>query len=154
MPDVETEQQTQEEVAAAALASWKAAKDVASSEQSMRDQLTASTAVRRAGPTKTEWEAREAEIAAKEEQARTDRAAAEQHRREKNEFLSFAQSRYALAKRNGNQAVADVWFGAAEAITKDKWPISKHLNTDPGMTRFQGLRSRLNYQGKNVRLKD
>ena len=176
--------QTQEEVAAAALASWRAARDAGPSEQSMRDQLRASTAVRqrresdaraveahrletrraalRGQPPPpapkvthaTEWDAREAELKAAEEKSRTDRAAAEGHRKEQQSFLDFCKGRYDLAMRNGNTRLADVWFESAEAITQDKWPISKLINSDPGVMKFAPLRTRLNYQGKNVQLED
>ncbi len=179
MPEIETPEKTMEQVAAEALASWRAAKDAGHSEASMRQQLQASTAVRQARESDermraardyenahrvtrgldplppspkapvNEWERREAEIDAEHKQAQADRATAESNRKEQEGFLAFAKSRYELAMKNGNKATAATWFEAAEAIVDGKWPISKLLNSDPGVMRFAGLRTRLNYLGRN-----
>ncbi len=152
MPDVETvPEKTVDQVAAEALASWRAAKDSGPGEASMRQQLEASSAVRRAGGRQDEWAKREAEIEAEHKQAQADRAAAESHRREQESYLAFAKSRYELAMKNGNKAVAEVWFEAAEAIVDGKFLHSKVINSDPAITKFQSLRTRLAYEGKVIR---
>ena len=179
MAEVEIEQ-TQEQVAATALAAWRAAKDAGPGEASMRQQLQASNAVRQrresdariaaahkletdralrhGGPpppplVKTptnEWEAREAEIEAEHKQAQSDRAAAESNRKEQEQFLAFAKGRYELARKNGDQARADVWYKAAERCVEGKFLHHRVVNADPYMMKYQGDRARLAYQGKVV----
>jgi hypothetical protein len=76
----------------------------------------------------------------------------ETHRSERRDFAGYACDRALEARRNGRDYEAKVWDEAVIHINKDMWPISKVIRSDPGVTRFASLQTRLNYRGSNVQI--
>ena len=76
----------------------------------------------------------------------------ETHVRERRDFASHALDRALEARRNGRDYEAKVWYEAVIHINKDMCPISKVIRSDPGVTRFTSLQTRLNYRGSNVQI--
>ena len=96
-----------------------------------------------------------AEETAAVSQARADvrnRQAREQHEREKREFSAFALEAAQAARKAGYTADAETWDQAVISIGQGFWPVSRTVQAHPAITRFQGLRSKLNYAAKNRRL--
>ncbi len=91
------------------------------------------------------------------EQVERDRAAyaqsreEEAHRRDLEAFQIFCQRKAAAAEGTADEAV---WDRAAETIKAGKWPISRRLASDPEITRWQGVRTRLLYAGQTARIED
>ncbi len=76
----------------------------------------------------------------------------ETHRSERRDFADHALDRALEARRNGRDYEAKVWDEAIIHINNDMWPVSKVIRSDPGVTRFASLQTRLNYRGSNVQI--
>jgi hypothetical protein len=101
-----------------------------------------------------DWSQREKLIvdAARAEFAET--RAREQHDAELAAAVTWAERKSAAASKAGNSDEASLCTAAAESIKAGEWPISRRISADPEVMRFAGLRSTLNYAGKNRRLDD
>ena len=53
-----------------------------------------------------------------------------------------------------NEDDAGLWDRAAETIKAGKWPITRRIASDPEITRWQGVRTRLLYAGQTARIED
>jgi hypothetical protein len=116
-------------------------------QETLRQERVRVAEANRAG----DWSQREAELIARDRAELAKQREVETHERELAAFASFCQRKAETAKGTEDEAL---WDRAAEAIKAGKWPIARRLSADPEMTRWQGLRSHLNYRGENRRLDD
>ncbi len=84
------------------------------------------------------------EIAKQREQA--------QNIQESREFAAFASGRAEQARKAGNAQRAADWQAAEAAIEGGQWPVGRTIASDPGITRFQALRTRCLYLGATKRI--
>jgi len=68
------------------------------------------------------------------------------------EFVGHASQRAEQARQRGDEARAKEWDDAATAIQGGQWPISKVVQSDPAVTRWQGFRTRCLYFGATKRI--
>jgi len=68
------------------------------------------------------------------------------------EFMAFASGRAAQARKSRNEPRAAEWDAAAECVKGGQWPISRVVASDPGITRFQSIRTKFLYKGATKRL--
>ncbi|MBV8126685.1 MAG: hypothetical protein JO114_03360 [Planctomycetaceae bacterium] len=79
----------------------------------------------------------------------------EQHERDCQAYASFAKGKAgALFKRGnrGDEQAALAWAAAAADIQNGNWLVNSAIASDPEVTRFQSLRTKLLYEGKTSRL--
>ena len=113
--------------------------------EQLRAERVRVAAANRAG----DWSQREAELIARDRAELAAQREAEQHQDELAKFASFAER-----KAKDNPADAELWKAAASNAGKGLWTIARRISADPEIMRFGALRTRLNYQGKNVQLND
>lgn len=102
-------------------------------------------------PSMTEWDRQTAEQVKLDREAYAAAREQEVHQRELEACEIFCQRKAAAAEGTEDESL---WDRAAESIKAGEWPISRRLSADPEIMRFAGLRSTLNYAGKNRRLDD
>ena len=97
-----------------------------------------------------DWNERERLLIERDRAELAEQRAAAEHEAELEEFSAFADERAREAREAGNADAADVWDAAAINIAEGKFTHARTINSDPRISRFQPLRSRLAYAGKVV----
>ncbi len=103
------------------------------------------------------WTAREQELVAQARATAQREQEAAEHARDCRAFATFCDRKAEAAReRNhrGDEQAAVVWDAAADNIEKGLWTIHPTIRSEPAITRFASLQTRLNYLAKNVQLKD
>jgi len=100
----------------------------------------------------SDWDAMTAEQVKRDREAYQLEREAEAHTRDLEACEMFCQRKAEDAERAGNSADAGLWDQAAETIKAGKWPVHRRLSSDPEIVKWQGVRTRLLYLGKGVRI--
>jgi hypothetical protein len=100
----------------------------------------------------SDWSLREKAIVDRDRAELAKQREAEQHRSEVNAFSAFALDQAQAARKAGHADNAETWDDAIVTIGRGLWPVSRVVMSHPAIGRFQGLRTRLNYAGKNRRI--
>jgi len=143
MPEVESNETAKVEEESQPANWWHDRERLAEARKAAHDRLTG-----------TDWSAREAELIARDRAELMKQRETEEHDREQRDFIAHAKERHQQARWAGLTGEAEHWRNAAQAMVDGKWPISRIVSADPAIGRFQGLRTRLNYRGANVRLQE
>ena len=99
-----------------------------------------------------DWSQREAELIARDRAELAAQREAEQHQAELAAAGKFFEAKAAAASKAGNPDEASLWTAAGASLKAGQWPIHRRIASDPEITRWQGVRTRLAYAGQTRRL--
>src|SRR5271157_4102411 len=97
-----------------------------------------------------DWNERERLLIERDRAELAEQRAAAEHEAELSQYAAFAERRAAAASDRGDQRAEMVWGQAMTNIGYGTWIHERLINSDPEITRFQALRSRLALAGKAI----
>jgi hypothetical protein len=126
---------------------WNQVRENNQAREVERQDRAAIEGIRAANPKLKEQEAAWVHARRQEEAAEQEQA---QHTKDQLAAANHFLNRSVEAAKQGHADEQKTWLDAFGAINAGNWPVHRIIQSDPHMMKFASLRTRLNYQGKNI----
>jgi hypothetical protein len=100
----------------------------------------------------SDWDKAQAEQVARDREAYAKSREDEMHRRDCQAFGKFCDRMSERERDRGQTDRARDWKQARENISKGLWSVGRTISSEPAVSAYQHLRTRLLYEGKTARL--